>query len=123
MWAVVLKAWVWLASNPWRGAAIALALTVAYYHFMRVPAMELTIANQNTQIAKLQGDIKAQNQAVDNWKQQATQAAENQKQAMRVADELMKRSRDTVTTIMKEPVPTPDKECQGTFELLKKYQK
>jgi hypothetical protein len=122
MWAIVLKAWEWLASNPWRAAAIAALAAVAFYHFIRVPSMELKIANQKTAIAKLEGDIKVQNQAVEDWKRAADQASKNQQAAMARADELAKQKQQVVTQIMKEPVPTPDKECQATLNLLKKYQ-
>jgi F0F1-type ATP synthase membrane subunit b/b' len=119
----------WLISNPWRLVAMALLVTVGFYHFWTVPHLEstiksrdLTIANQKTDIEKLKGAIALQNQAVENWKATATKASENQKAAMAVAEKAMDRAKDTVTKIEKEPVPTPDKECTATLEILRKYQ-
>ena len=109
-------------SNLWRTASIGLLAALAFYHFVTVPALEHKISNMRAVIAELNAAVQIQNKAVDQWKNEADRAKENQRQAMEVAEKAMKKTQGTVTTILKEPVPVPDKECEATLALLRKYQ-
>lgn len=112
----------WLISNPWRGGFIAMALAFGYLYVWRVPHLESVIKDRNLTISQLQGHIAVQNAAVDNWKNRASEAERNQKEAMALADKAMGRAKDTITRIEKETKPTPDKECEATLALLRKFQ-
>lgn len=115
-------AWVWLISNPWRGLVIALALYIAFLKLWTIPHLERNIADLKLSKAALESAVAIQNEAVRNWERTAKQAQENQRAAMAVADRAMGEAKGKATVILKEPKPTPDKECQAALELLRKYQ-
>jgi hypothetical protein len=114
--------WKWLLSNPWRTAALTLLLALGWQHFIVAPAKDAKIAQLKLDKADLNAKVIVQNAAVRQWQDEAKRAAENQKRAMDLADKSMAKTQGTVKTIMDRPVPTPDKECEATFDLLKDFQ-
>ena len=119
----------WLLANPWRTVALALIAVVGFYHFVCVPGLERTIANKESTIVglkvalkDLQGKVEEQNAAVDAWKKTADDAQHNQKKAMDEANKVVEQKRKIVLEIQNELSPPPEKECEATLELLRKYQ-
>lgn len=118
----LLTAGRWLLSNPWRTACIALMIAVSFYRFVAMPALHLKIAHRDTEIAQLHGAIDVQNHSIIQMKRATDQANANQRAALAEAKKAMDAAKVKSKVILERPVPTPDKECKSTLDLLKEFQ-